>query len=184
MKIETDTGRIRKTGVRQMQKHMKNGNFYIGVAVLMMVLLFISSSQTYEQQSSVSFLSKWLKNEPFKASLSGISFSYAGSIISIETSGYIKFIEFFVRKGSHFFSYFIMGGSLFLGIYPKIKNTVLAFFLAWFSATGYAAMDEYHQMLTGGRSPLFEDVALDSSGALTACIIAVISFLWVSNKKK
>ena len=33
-------------------------------------------------------------------------------------------------------------------------------------------MDEYHQMLTGGRTPLFQDVMLDSAGALTAVLLS------------
>ena len=31
-----------------MQKQLKNGNFYLGIAVLMMLVLFISSSMTYQ----------------------------------------------------------------------------------------------------------------------------------------
>ena len=42
------------------------------------------------------------------------------------------------------------------------------------AATGYAATDEFHQMLNSGRTPLFQDVMLDSFGALTACLIIIV----------
>lgn len=163
-------------GGRKMKKHRKNGNLYLAIAFVMMIILFISSSMTYEQQSQVSLLDRLLSGEPFKEAMSSISFTYAGSKVSISTLGYSKFIEFFIRKGAHFGSYFLLGGSLFLGLQPKLKQKqlVLAGFFAWFSATGYAAIDEFHQMLTGGRTPLFQDVMLDSAGALTACLLIIL----------
>lgn len=166
-----------------MNKQLKNGNAYLVIALIMMAVLFYSSSKTYEQQTTIPFLEKVLKNEPFKNSLSNVSFTYAGSPVSIEASGYFKVVEFFIRKLAHFSTYFILGGSLFLGINPRMKHLGISFGVAWLSATGYAALDEFHQMLTGGRSPLFEDVVLDSSGAIFACTILVIYYLSVHRKK-
>ncbi|GAA2914439.1 VanZ family protein [Enterococcus pseudoavium] len=158
-----------------MQKQLKNGNFYLGLAVLMMIILFISSAMTYQQQSQVSLIQRVLVNEPFKAFFSRISFNYAGSEVSIAASGYVKFVEFFIRKAAHFMTYFILGGSLYLGLLPKLKqkSVIISLFFAWMAATGYAATDEFHQMLTGGRTPLFQDVMLDSLGALTACLVII-----------
>lgn len=164
------------------QKHRKNGNLYLFIGFLMMAILFYSSSQTYEQQSQIGLLSKLLKNEPFKEQLSSISFFYAGGEVSIAKSGYFSFIEFFIRKGAHFGTYFILGSSFFLGLVPKIKQYGLAAIFAWLSATGYAATDEFHQMLTGGRTPLFQDVALDAAGALTGILLCWI-VLGFKNKR-
>ena len=61
-----------------------------------------------------------------------------------------------------------------MGLRRRIGNRLLAGFVAWQAATGYAGLDEFHQLLTGGRTPLIQDVALDSTGALTAIIIATI----------
>lgn len=164
-----------------MKKHWKNPNLYLIIALAMMLLLFISSSQTYEQQSQVGLLSKLLKNEPFKETLSHFSFSYAGSEVSIAAQGYYSFVEFFIRKGAHFFSYFILGGSLTLTLIYRKNPSWLAAFFGWMAATGYAGIDEFHQMLTGGRTPLFQDVMLDSAGAFTA---AVIIWLFFEVKKR
>lgn len=153
------------------QKYRKNGQLYLLISFVMMGVLFYSSSQTYEQQSQIGLLSNLLKNEPFKAQLSGVSFIYAGSEVSIEKSGYFSFIEFFIRKGAHFGTYLILGSSFFLGLIPQMKNFLLVAFFSWLSATGYAALDEFHQMLTGGRTPLFQDVILDSLGALTGVLM-------------
>lgn len=158
------------------KKQAKNGNLFLLITLLMMVILFFSSSQTYEEQSSVSFLKQVLASEPFKKQLSGISFSYGGSEVSIEASGYIKFVEFFIRKAAHFFTYFILAGSLYLGLKPRCTPFWLAGIVSWMSATGYAATDEFHQMLTGGRTPLFQDVMLDSIGGLTACVLIFIFY--------
>lgn len=166
-----------------MNKQFKNGNAYLVIALLMMGVLFYSSSQTYEQQSSVPLLQKILSGEPFKQSLSSIHFTYADAPISVEESGYFKFVEFFIRKGAHFVTYFILGGSFFLGLNPKVKHIGISFLYAWLSATGYAAMDEFHQMMTGGRSPLFQDVMLDSSGAFFACLVLATYYLWINRQK-
>ncbi|WP_162542968.1 VanZ family protein, partial [Klebsiella pneumoniae] len=45
---------------------------------------------------------------------------------------------------------------------------------AWLSATGYAGLDEFHQMMTGGRTPMFQDVMLYSIGALTSGVLCVL----------
>ncbi|MGX7199623.1 VanZ family protein [Enterococcus nangangensis] len=165
-----------------MKKQMRNGNFYLGLAMVMMVVLFISSAQTYEQQSQVGLLEKILHNQPFKASLSKISFDYAGSLVSIAHSGYFSFVEFFIRKGAHFATYFILGASWFLGFLPKTKLYLMTALVSWLAATGYAGLDEFHQMLTGGRTPLFQDVVLDSIGALTGVVIMLL-IRYISKKK-
>ncbi|XUD02314.1 VanZ family protein [Enterococcus sp. AZ177] len=157
-----------------MKKQLRNSNFYIVMAFVIMAVLFYSSSQTYEQQSQVGLLDNMLSNHPFKEQLKGISFSYAGSEVSIQARGYAKFVEFFIRKGAHFGTYFLLGGSWFIGLNMKLKQPLLIGVVAWLAATGYAGLDEYHQMMTGGRTPLFQDVMLDSIGALTAVVLCLL----------
>ena len=155
---------------------MKSGYIYLIAALAIMGILFFSSSQTYEQQSQIGLLSRLLKNEPFKESLMSINFSYAGNEISIAAKGYFSFVEFFIRKGAHFFTYFALGISWFLILNKQIKSVLLASIVSWLSATGYAGLDEFHQMITGGRTPLVEDIMLDSIGALTGVVICLLVF--------
>lgn len=161
--------------MKTIRRQLKNGNFYLAIAFLMMVVLFISSSQTYQQQSQVGLLQRLLADEPLKDRLSNIAFSYAGSEVSIAHQGYFKFVEFFIRKGAHFICYFIVGWGLFNGSKRKMNGALLlSMVLSWLAATGYAALDEFHQMLTGGRTPLFQDVMLDSIGAATAILLSIL----------
>lgn len=160
------------------KKWAQDGRVYLGIAFLIMAVLFYSSSQTYAQQSQIGLLKNVLKTEPFSQQLQTISFQYAGKEISLAASGYFSFVEFFIRKGAHFGMYFLMGGSLFLGLVPRIKSLILTAIIAWLAATGYAGTDEFHQMLTGGRTPLFQDVMLDAAGAGTAIVLCLIVKAW------
>lgn len=167
-----------------MKKYLKDSNLYLVLAFVIMAILFFSSSQTYQQQSQVGFLDKWLSSHPFEEQLKGIVFNYGGSEVSIQASGYSKFIEFFIRKGAHFTTYFLLAGSWYIGLVPRIKGLFLTGVVSWLAATGYAGLDEFHQMMTGGRTPLFQDVMLDSLGALTAVAICLLVFGLKKSKKR
>ncbi len=54
------------------------------------------------------------------------------------------------------------------------RSVFLTAVVSWLVATGYAGLDEFHQMITGGRTPLFQDVMLDAMGALTAIVICLV----------
>lgn len=148
-------------------------------------LVWYSSSHTYDQQSLIPLLNNILSNkEPFKELLSVIEFSYGGSIVSISASGYVGFFEFFLRKFAHFSIFFMIG--LFLGsflTYFARKLWISSFFTLLFIVL-FAALDEYRQFLTGGRTPLMEDVLLDIAGGTAALIIYCIYRLMCKKKKE
>ncbi|MDK1727101.1 VanZ family protein [Dellaglioa algida] len=163
---------------------MKNkNNIYFALAVLIIVILFISSSETYKQQTSVPFLEKYLANKPFENWLSNVSFSYAGQVESVQQVGYFKFVEFFIRKAAHFMTYFLMAGFIFLGLKNRIKKWRYSGFIAIACAAIYASFDEFHQSLTGGRSPLVQDVILDTIGA-TAGVLLTILIVTLYHRRK
>lgn len=166
-------------------KKIKNANIYLVVALVMMVILFITSSQTFAQQDQTKNLGKIFGSQPFFDSFSKVNFKYGGQPVSVADSGYYGFIQFFVRKLAHFMSFFIIGGATYLGLEPRIRNIGLTAAISWLAATGYAAIDEYHQSLTGGRSALFEDIILDSAGAATAITICLlVVFIAYLRKRK
>lgn len=163
--------------MNNLKKHEK---WYWGGVVAIELILFYSSSMTYKQQTSVPFLERYLTGKPFNESLKGIRFTYGGKVQSIANDGYYHFVEFFVRKGAHFGTYLILGVCLCLALYTYFKsNHFLQIFIPWLTATGLAAFDEFHQGLTGGRTPSVVDVILDSAGALTGAIIVVIVVYFV-----
>lgn len=162
----------------------KKSDWFLVLALVMMAILFYSSSMTYHEQTSVPLLERVLKNEPLKQWLSQFSFHYAGSEQSVKASGYFKFVEFFVRKGAHFGTYFLLALFSYLGLRPRIEGTFLVGIFSWLAATGYAATDEFHQMLTGDRTPLFQDVMLDSVGALSGIVIMSVILYFTGRKKR
>ena len=157
---------------------------YLVLAFLVMGLLFYSSSQPYGDQSVTGILDRLLANEPLKGLLSHIRFTYAGSEVSIAASGYNEFIEFFIRKAAHFGSYFLLALFWFLGLKERVTGIYLTALLSWMLAVGYASFDEFHQGLTPDRTPLIEDILLDSIGAFTAVALALVYFLvWKKTHK-
>lgn len=151
------------------------------LAAVLLFVLFFSSSMTYKEQTTVPLLERLLHNEPFKQALSGIHFNYAGEQQSIAEVGYFKFVEFFIRKGAHVSIFFLLGLGLTQGTFMYQKNRWLPWPLMVLSCTGVAAFDEFHQMLTGGRTPLFQDVMLDTAAAAVA---VTLMWLWLWRQKR
>ncbi|EMR07924.1 putative integral membrane protein [Bhargavaea cecembensis DSE10] len=146
--------------------------------LLIIALLFFSSGQTYEQQSLIPKLKEWLPGQPLEGVLSTLQVPYWGRTISVESKGYYHFIEFLIRKGAHIVSFGVLAAAIF-AVLPKIRFR----YLAAFGLTVIAAfMDEYHQSLTGGRTPYLGDVALDAFGA--ALFLSLIALLMKRNVPK
>ncbi|MFF2753757.1 VanZ family protein [Psychrobacillus sp. NPDC058041] len=135
--------------------------------LILLIIVFISSGQTPEQQSLVGTLEKWLPNKPFESFLSHFHIPYWGILVSIEERGYYPFVEFLIRKGTHF-CYF---GMIALAVYaalPRFKYRTLS---AAILTMLFAIADEFHQSLTSGRTATSQDVMLDTAGAITGLLI-------------
>lgn len=150
------------------------------VLLFLIAVLFISSGQTYEQQSIIPDLQKWLPGKPLESLLSKLEIPYWGITVSVEERGYYYFIEFLLRKGAHFFIFGCIATAIF-AILPRFKNRLL---IAAFITLLIAISDEYHQSLTGGRTPSAQDVILDMAGAVTALIFIGLSLKIFRAKKR
>ena len=137
--------------------------------LLILIILFISSGQTYEQQSLIPTLKQWFPSEPFKSLLSTLQIPYWGRIISVEERGYYYFLEFLIRKGAHILTF----GALAIAAFIMTKRYLLSFIMT----SVLAGIDEFHQSLTGGRTPTIQDVYLDTFGAFLA-----LFFIFIWNK--
>ncbi|MBO0589162.1 VanZ family protein [Sporosarcina sp. E16_8] len=149
------------------------------VLIVLLSILFISSGQTYEQQSLIPTLEKWLPSEPLKSSLAKLQIPYWGTTISVEERGYYHFVEFILRKSAHFVIFGVLAVAIYL-ILPKHAFRLLT--ATWITVL-LAIADEYHQSLTGGRTPALQDVLLDAAGAVTFLLIVRI-FIVVKPKKR
>ncbi len=153
----------------------------IGLALLIMGIIFYSSSQPYSKQNIQPLISEKLElPDPIVSLLSEIEFTYAGNIISVETKGIPGIIEFFIRKGAHFSIYFALAVAVasVLHIWMKRKPLKLAALTMLFVFL-YACSDEWHQSFNGERTPLFQDVMIDTVGGMFGMVI----FLWWSRRR-
>ena len=139
--------------------------------ILILLGLFYSSAQTYEEQSLIPTLMIWLPGEPMRGFLSLLQIPYWGTMVSVDERGYHAFIEFLLRKGAHVLTF----GALAFAAYIIIRRISVAFVLT----VALAIADEYHQSLTGGRTPTIHDVMLDSFGAAL-----VLSIIWLIKKTR
>ena len=146
--------------------------------LFILFVLFISSGQSYEQQSLIPTLQNWLPGKPFEFLLSKLQIPYWGITVSVEERGYYYFIEFLLRKAAHIFIF----GFLALAIYAVLPKRFPQFRIAAFLTFLLAIADEYHQSLTGGRTPSIQDVFLDTAGAISALLFLQV-FLFLRNKR-
>lgn len=148
---------------------------YLLLAFAVMGILYYSSSMGYEEQNVQPLLHQWLENEPLRGLLERVEFTYAGSVVSVESSGYVAFVEFFIRKGAHFVSFFALGLFWFLGLRNRVNNIYLTILLSLLLTAGYASFDELRQNFHPNRTALMQDVILDTVGGLTGILMAFFS---------
>lgn len=151
---------------------------YIVAPLFVMVVIFIFSSQPYQQQDLRPTLGEYLPIEKLGVYLQNVEFSYKGREVSVATHGVAGLIEFFIRKAAHFLIYF----TLMLVTYLSVRRVAnWSFPLSWCFSFGltvvYAAFDEFHQSLTPNRTPYIGDVLLDGVGALSAGALIVLVHL-------
>ena len=90
-------------------------------------------------------------------------------------------LTYFVRKAAHFTEFAMLGASLRLLFHAlRLRWPVV---LAWIVGSLYACSDELHQMFVDGRGAMWQDVAIDSAGVLTAVLLTTL-WLWLRKKKK
>ena len=157
---------------------MRNRKWLFPVLVVLWALiLFILSSQSYEEQSLVSVLESF--NTPFWYELfEGISFMYGGSEVSVQITGVAGFLEFFVRKGAHLLVFFVLVFFIF-GVWRIYqKKTLFAFLGALMCVVLLASTDEIHQLFTDGRTAMVQDVLLDSFGGL----LGILYFMFLDSR--
>lgn len=145
-------------------------------AILVMLIIFLFSAQPYSQQDLRPELERSFVSDSLADRLDGISFSYAGKEISVDALGGAGFIEFFIRKAAHFSVFALLG---LLLVYAWNANKPFRnFFPAVLISFLYACSDEFHQGLTPGRTPLVQDVFIDTAGAICGSLLMVLLLKW------
>ncbi len=89
----------------------------------------------------------------------------------------VSAMQFIVRKTAHFAFYAILGILSFIHISTYKSLPIKAwFFLSLVVSMLYSASDEYHQTFVAGRSGELRDILIDTLGALTGIIFALIIY--------
>lgn len=81
-----------------------------------------------------------------------------------------------IRKGAHFTEYLLLAQFSFhlLLALPRPRNELLCAGGALLFTAFFAMTDEYHQSFVPGRAMTVRDVLIDSLGALTGLLVALI----------
>ncbi len=89
----------------------------------------------------------------------------------------VESLQFIVRKSAHFTAYGVLGLLGFISVvtYHKIPLAVRCAVSLVISVL-YSVSDEYHQTFVSGRSGELRDIFIDSLGALTGIIFALIIY--------
>jgi len=146
--------------------------------LLLLVVVFLASGQTAEQQSMQEILKAWLPNKPLESFLSLFQIPYWGILVSVEERGYYAFAEFLIRKGSHFIYFGVIALAIYIALprfkYRKLTAVIITMLLA--------IADEFRQSFTSGRTASLQDVLLDTSGAIAALLLLTFS-QWFKRRK-
>jgi VanZ family protein len=152
--------------------------------LLLVLLIFFSSSQPYEKQDLRPMLARYMNMHMVEYFFSGVVFSYAGKEISVHYLGPAGFIEFFIRKGAHFTTNFIIGFLFFRAWHTHFRHIRSVIIASILGVVLLAIGDEFHQMITPNRTPLVADAVLDSLGGLTGITLAFIFYTAFFGRKK
>lgn len=123
-----------------------------------MLVIFLFSSQPHSGETTKSIIEQIMPN--------------------IKTNSLLDMINFIVRKSAHITEYFILAllTISLLKEYTKKQNVILVSSLIFCFI--YALTDEFHQSFVPGRSSLFRDVLIDTSGS----IISLVSYYLYQKK--
>ena len=140
------------------------------VLLAFLVVLAISSSMTYEQQTIIPALKDVLASKPFEKQLSVLKIPYWDTVVSIEERGYFEFVEFLIRKLTHFVGF----GFIALGIYFAWSKRRHPAIVAIVGTALIATIDEFRQSFTPGRMMNGQDVLVDTAGAIVFVGVIVL----------
>ncbi|RKL68285.1 hypothetical protein CR203_07330 [Salipaludibacillus neizhouensis] len=159
-------------------------SFLLTMFLFFFLLFFLIAVRS---ETSSELIRAFVSFDKLRTLLLYIEFSYAGITISVHTLGVENFLQFVIRKCAHFFLFSLLGFFLYLIIYKYCRQRILSIVLTVLFVTGYAALDEFRQSLLPTRTPLKEDVMLDTAGGIFGVSMAILKSTiseWFSKRRK
>ncbi|UFJ39785.1 VanZ family protein [Brevibacillus humidisoli] len=146
----------------------------LSLLVLVMAAIYIASSMPYEQQDLRKTIANLIDEEWVEEKWGAVSFPYGSREISVAEHGAAGFIEFFIRKGAHFFGFALVAFLLYRVLNYWLQRRA-AMLLSGFLAICTAALDEWHQTFTPNRTGMAIDVVLDAAGVLFTLVLLLLA---------
>ncbi|MGG1660694.1 VanZ family protein [Brevibacillus sp. NRS-1366] len=162
-----------------MRRYVKVMDYLLLAAIL--IGLFISSSQPYYKQDLRGTISNMVDGDTWGDRIGDVSIPYGGKEISVEEKGIAGFIEFFLRKGTHFLVFALLAFAWFR-VYSHHLSFAVALPWSAFSSVMTAALDEWHQTFSPDRAGMVADVLLDASGSVTMLLIITLIYRYSRQK--
>lgn len=143
-------------------------------ALIMMYIIFSFSAQNGTASSKLSY------------KVSHKIIASADHVLDLQLSDQqisrcIRKIHYYIRKCAHFTEYFLLAISISIPLYVYGIRGIWLVITASILCTGFAALDEFHQLFVEGRAGSLKDVLIDSCGSLTG-IIFVRIFGYIGRK--
>ncbi len=103
-----------------------------------------------------------------------------------EQTKILKNTSYIVRKLAHYFEFAVLGLMNLILAKQFLRKDVWIYPSAIFMSILYAMADEFHQAFVKGRTPMIQDVVIDSLGAITMILLAgsIINLYRAFKKRK
>lgn len=147
-------------------------------AILVAVMIFGFSAQDAEESSR---LSTEVTTQIVRSVNDGMKKGWTPA----EQARMVLSWEFYVRKLAHFSEYAAFGLALSIPMYAvcRIRRWKLPL-TAGLISFAYAALDEFHQHFSYGRSPQLGDVLIDTCGAMAGILLGWLIAHAVTRRKQ
>lgn len=151
----------------------KSRVIYLILSILMMIVIFLFSSQASNDSN---YLSYSITNFIFEITESKEVSTEVNTNKNVEemfptSNKTFHDINAVVRKSAHVSLYLILGifTLLYINIYKiNLKKAIIITIIFCFT---YACLDEFNQYLRGTRTALFTDSLIDTLGCMLGCLI-------------
>ncbi|MCR8635912.1 VanZ family protein [Paenibacillus radicis (ex Xue et al. 2023)] len=149
--------------------------------LIVMAVIFVLSSQSYEQQSIKTQLTLAVHRTILNDYLSSIQIHYGSLTIDGYKDGPGGVLEFILRKLAHVIEYFLLSITLLRGIRCTTKLRLSnAIMITVLISVSFAITDEIHQLYSIDRGSRPQDIVIDSLGVL----IGILAYGLVAKRKK
>ncbi|MCI8347220.1 MAG: VanZ family protein [Bacilli bacterium] len=139
------------------------------VAISILFIVWLLVIFLFSNQNGVS--SKQLSRQVLDKIISISSYVTNQSISPEKKEQIIKKYHPIIRKIAHFTIYFILGILVYLAVYLYKKNKKWTIWISVVFCIIYACSDEFHQILSVGRTFKVKDILIDTLGSLFGILL-------------